>query len=270
MHPLPSPLALSLDQWLSLAPAGGNFWRPFCIAVSDWREGVMPSQGSRTALLLGGALIATAASAPANSQVPDPLAAPVGAEVSFTDIANLQGADAPALDLTVRDDGARFSDLNNNFTDADNALSDRRAVELEISAGHDLTGIPVDVSIAQRASFAANEDGDINRHSRGSEVRIGRALGDPNSGMTSAEGRVYVFAASDNEALTWRPGQDANNFSLERDTVQVGDRQAGVTYQRGRMQASIAYVEREISARVGRTEHSDNEQFAGFTLTMKH
>jgi hypothetical protein len=232
----------------------------------------MPSQGARTAMLLGSALVASlAVGAPAHAQN-IAQAAPLGSELSFADLAGDHGvANAPSLDLNIREDGrARFANFNNNYADHADVDQDRRTIEFELGADHDLTGIPLDVSIAQRASFGANDAGDINRHSRGSEVRIGRALGDPNSGMSSSEARIYVFAATDNEALTWRPGQDSNNFSLERDTVQVGDRQAGVTYQRGRMQASVAYVEREISARVGRHSHSDNEQFAGVTLTMKH
>lgn len=233
----------------------------------------MPSQDARTAMLLGGALVASmAGGAPALSQ-DLANATPIGQEVSFADLAGEQGvANAPSLDLSIRDEGeSRFSNFNNSYSeDRDAEDPDRHAVEFEIGADHDVTGIPLDFSIAQRASFGATDDGDINRHSRGSEVRIGRAIGDPNSGMSSSESRIYVFAASDNEALHWRPGESMGNFSLERDTVQVGDRQAGVTYQTGRMQASVAYVEREISANVGRHSHSENEQFAGFTLTMKH
>ncbi|MDX2276471.1 MAG: hypothetical protein NW206_13560 [Hyphomonadaceae bacterium] len=227
----------------------------------------MPSQGARTAMLLSGVLMASMADlAPAAAQNLPASAA----EVAFADLAGERGvANAPSLDLNVRDEAeGRFADLN-QFSTSREAANARRAVEFEIGADHDLTGIPVDVSIAQRASFGATEEGDINSHSRGSEVRIGRALGDPESGMTTSESRIYVFAASDNEALHWRPGQD-NSLSLQRDTVQVGDRQAGVTYQRGPVQASLAYVEREISAQVGRHSHSENEQFAGFTLTMKN
>ena len=230
----------------------------------------MPSQGARTAMLLGGALVAgLAGSQPARSQE-IANATPLGA-VSFTDSTNHLGANAPRLDLRLRSaDDAHLSEINRFTTrDADIEHNDRRALEFELGAPHDLTGMPLDFAITQRAAFNAGEDGDINRHSQGSEVRIGRAIGDPHSGMTESQSRIYMFAASDNEALTWRPGQD-NHFTLDRDTVQVGDRQAGITYQRGPMQASIAYVEREISAQVGTTSHSDTEQFAGFTFTMKH
>jgi hypothetical protein len=230
----------------------------------------MPSQGARTAMLLGGALVASLASATTANAQGLASTTQIGSGVSFVDLAGDQSiVKQPTLDLSMSADGeARFSNFT-NFSEPSEAI-DRRSLEVELAAGHDLTGIPFDLSFAQRASFGAGADGEIDRHSRGSEVRIGRAFGDPDGGMTTSESRVYIFAASDNEAVHWRPGQELTNFSLVRDTVQVGDMQAGVTYQRGRIQASVAYVEREISTRVGRESFSDQEQFAGFTLTMKH
>jgi hypothetical protein len=230
----------------------------------------MPSQGARTAMLLGGALVASLAGAATAHAQGLSNVTPIGSGVSFVDLAGDQSVvKQPTLVLTLSGDGeARFTNFT-SFSQPSDAR-DRRSLEVELAAGHALTGIPLDVSIAQRASFGAGEDGEIDRHSRGSEVRIGRAFGDPDGGMTTSESRIYVFAASDNEAVHWRPGQALTNFSLVRDTVQVGDMQAGVTYQRGPVQASFAYVEREISTRVGRESFSDQEQFAGFTLTMKH
>jgi hypothetical protein len=161
----------------------------------------------------------------------------------------------------------RFEDLN-AFTPAA-PQTERRAVELELGASHDLTGIPLDLSIAQRASFGANDAGDLTHRSRGAEVRIGRALGDPQGNMSDADSRVYMFAASSDQALTWSPGDDARQWGYDSDRVRIGDRQAGVTYERGPMQASFAYVERKISSTVGVTTHSDTESFTGLTLTMR-
>jgi hypothetical protein len=92
---------------------------------------------------------------------------------------------------------------------------------------------------------------------------------DPNAAPS-----VYMFVASDDEALTWRPGQrtelggQRGGFALQ-DRVEVGDVSAGVTYERGNVQASIAYVEREVSAQVGRDSYSKDESFTGVTVTMR-
>ncbi|MGQ0534349.1 MAG: hypothetical protein ACT4OF_16910 [Caulobacteraceae bacterium] len=144
-----------------------------------------------------------------------------------------------------------------------------RRVELEFAAGHG----DLDVSFAQRASIGAGADGDIDRQGRGSEVRIGRGLvqerdGDPQGSST------YVFVASDNEALTWRPGQRSEfggrgSAFLLQDQVEVGDMSVGVTYENDGMQASLAYVEREESTRVGSQNFNQDESFAGVTLTMR-
>lgn len=138
-----------------------------------------------------------------------------------------------------------------------------RQLQIEVPIKSD--ALPFDVSVAQRASFGADAHGDLNRQGHGSEVRVGRALGEP-SGRNSdgPTHRIYAFAASDDDALTWSPG----HIALQQDRIQVGDRQAGVTYEHGNMQASLAYVERSISATVGKTSVSRDENFAGFTLTM--
>jgi hypothetical protein len=142
-------------------------------------------------------------------------------------------------------------------------------LELELAAPGAMTGMPVDLSFSQRAAFEAGNQGDISGHTSGAEVRVGRALGDPGGAGRDTRARVYVFAASDDEALTWQPGQQSSNFALQQDRVEIGDRQAGITYERGDMQASLAYVEREVSATIGQTTHSNDENFAGLTLTMR-
>jgi hypothetical protein len=44
---------------------------------------------------------------------------------------------------------------------------------------------------------------------------------------------------------------------------------AGVTYERNGVQASLAYVEREESTRVGRESYTQEQAFTGVTLTMR-
>ncbi len=142
-------------------------------------------------------------------------------------------------------------------------------LELELAASG-----PLDVSVAQRAAIGVDAAGDMNRQSRGSEVRIGRNLVQEEGQENSRGSSVYMFVASDDEALIWRPGQrdgvggQGGGFALQ-DRVEIGDMSAGVTYQRGPVQASIAYVEREVSAQVGRESFSKDERFGGVTLTVR-
>jgi hypothetical protein len=133
----------------------------------------------------------------------------------------------------------------------------------------------VDVSFAQRGGVGFNDQGDIERESSATELRLGRGLG-MRSEEYAREPRWYFFAASEDEALTWGPGSTRNafggtgggSFGLQ-DTVEIGDLQAGVTYQVGRVQTSLAYVEREISVTQGSRTFRQDESFAGLTVTMR-
>src|SRR5690606_22057848 len=131
------------------------------------------------------------------------------------------------------------------------------------------------VSFAQRGGLGFNAHGDVERHSRGSELRLGRGLRELPRDEPSAEPKWYFFAASEDEALGWRPGVrtefggSGSSFALQ-ERVEIGDMQVGVTYERAGWQASLAYVEREVSVRSGHQTYSQDEDFAGFTLTMRH
>lgn len=141
-----------------------------------------------------------------------------------------------------------------------------RRVELEFAAGDG----DLDVAFAQRASIG---EGDNNRHGRGSEVRIGRGLVQQDTEENQRGTSTYMFVASDNEALTWQPGQRseyASGPALQlQDRVEVGDMSVGVTYERNGVQASLAYVEREESTTVGTQTFSQDESFTGLTVTMR-
>lgn len=165
-------------------------------------------------------------------------------------------------------DAPRFADIGTRGQ-TDRREQDVRRYELSLVA-RGAAGL--DVAFAQRGGVGFNEQGDIERQSRGSELRLGRGLRDAERSSTPT---WYIFAASDDEAITWRPGvrtafgTSGSSFALQ-DRVEIGDMQAGITYERDGWQASIAYVEREISASNGVQTVYQDENFAGFTLTMRH
>jgi hypothetical protein len=144
----------------------------------------------------------------------------------------------------------------------------RHRVELEFASGTDDLG----VGFAQRAAIGSGADGDINRQGSGSEVRVGQGLVEQREGRR--ESSTYVFVASDDEALTWQPGQRSefggrgSSFSLE-DRVEVGDMSVGVTYERNGIQASLAYVEREEQTTIGTQSFNQDQSFTGVTVTMR-
>ncbi len=161
---------------------------------------------------------------------------------------------APALQSTTRD------------------RSRERGYELSVVTSA-MSGL--DVAFAQREGVGFNEQGDIDRRIRGSELRLGRGLRDMPRDRPSSEPKWYVFAASEDEALIWQPGV-RNEFGSSggglalQDRVEIGDMQAGVTYEVYGIQASLAYVEREWSMRQGARTYTEEEAFTGFTLTMRH
>lgn len=163
---------------------------------------------------------------------------------------------------------ARFSQFTPTDQARDARGGDYRHYEVELVA-RGAGGL--DVSFAQRAGLGFNRQGDVDRQSRGSELRFGRV----EQQRHSREPTWYFFAASEDEALTWRPGVRSEfggqgaGFNVQ-DRVEIGDLQAGVTYERDGWQASLAYVEREVSVRSGARTISEDENFAGFTFTMRN
>lgn len=214
----------------------------------------------RTALMAGGALLALAAI---------PLAAAQDAGLPSGDV-DLSDPSAP---MATPADTRLSLDVDPNavvrFSQPERSASRERNVELEIAAD----GGPVDVSIAQRATLSSDQ-GDVSRQGRGSELRVGRGLVERRDQPEGNASSTYVFVASDNEALAWRPGERnefgsrSSSLSLQ-DQVTVGDVSAGVTYEQSGVQASLAYVEREQSTTVGTQSFSQKESFAGVTLTMR-
>jgi hypothetical protein len=213
--------------------------------------------------------------------------------VSFAaNIATAEDAGAPGADF-VAVDGVSFADPTQAFTDrfdlnigeataprfirlapSETARrdSDYRRYEFELIASG---AAGFEVAFAQRGGIGFNDQGDIERESRGSELRLGRGLRSLPRNQPSSTPTWYIFAASEDEALIWRPGArsafggSGSSFALQ-DRVEIGDIQAGVTYEHYGWQASLAYVEREISVRSGSRTFTQDEDFAGFTLTMRH
>lgn len=231
----------------------------------------MGGSGNRTALLASGALAMAALFGASNATAQDAPAAPAAApnaaetqleagQVDFTDHQTV----LRRSNVSIRSDVAqRFGP-----TSATNEQTEGpRRVEVEFAAGDG----DLDISFAQRASIGG-ADGDINRQGRGSEVRIGRGLVQQDNDQRGTS--TYMFVASDNEALTWQPGQRSELGSQGpalqlQDRVTVGDLSVGVTYERNGVQASLAYVEREESTTIGNETFDQDESFTGLTVTMR-
>src|SRR5690606_32809131 len=117
-----------------------------------------------------------------------------------------------------------------------------RRLELELAAG--VGDNPLDVALAQRAPLGDNRNRVLDRSGRGAEVRIGQGLIERRDAAGDTRS-VYMFVASEDEALTWQPGV-RNEFGGSgasvalQDRVEVGDLSAGVTYERNGVQASLA------------------------------
>jgi len=214
--------------------------------------------------------------------------------VSFAaNIATAEDAVGPSALVAV--DGVNFADPSTAFSErfaltvspgregrfagftpaqADRERGERSSTSYELSVVASSPG-GFDVEFAQRGGFGFNDQGDVDRQTRGSELRLGHGLRNMPRDTPSSVGRWYLFAASEDEALIWRPGVRSefggsdSGFALQ-DRVEIGDLQAGVTYEANGWQASLAYVEREISTRTGSQTYTQDENFAGVTLTMRH
>ena len=228
--------------------------------------------GVRAAVLIGGVL--AAASFIPQSQAQEAPPAPTTEQdnpaprVDFRDPMTALSGGAGGINVSARANDARFAQQGPSESQGGHGP---QPVELQISADGAHTGAPVDVSIAHRGLVGADED----RQGHGSEVRIGRGLVARDDGSRRRGDSVYAFVASDNQALTWRPGArsefgGAANSLVIQDTVNVGDNSAGVTYEHHGVQASLAYVQRTVRTRVGNRGYSQDENFAGVTVTMRH
>ena len=143
----------------------------------------------------------------------------------------------------------------------------RLTAELAFSASSEQTGLGFDVGIAPRVEIT--RDGPYASRRFGGEVRIGQHF---DKRGESPESSWYLFAGADGEALVWEPDQTraiAVGSMALHDQVTVGDVQAGISIQRGPGQLSFSYIRREVEYRERTIGHSENEDFAGISFTIK-
>lgn len=102
--------------------------------------------------------------------------------------------------------------------------------------------------------------------------RLGRKVGfQPDSrAVYGNKGRWYLFGATSNTAVGFNMMQGMHGevrragFTTER-VAAIGDRQAGLAWRKGNMQASLAYVERELST----FGASMQQHFVALTISFK-
>lgn len=140
--------------------------------------------------------------------------------------------------------------------------------EWSLSAPSERTGLGFDVDLTPRFSYS--RDGDIAARRFGGEVRIGQQF--DRRGERHVIDGWSLFAGADGEALMWEPGaggaSSVNGMAL-RDTVTVGDLQAGIAFQMGPGQISVSYIRREVEYRERNLGASQNEEFAGITFSIR-
>lgn len=102
--------------------------------------------------------------------------------------------------------------------------------------------------------------------------RLGHRLGyqsDPHKAYGN-RGRWYLYAATDNDAFGFNMMQGMHGevrragFTSER-VAAIGDQQAGLAWRKGNMQASLGYVQRELSSFGASME----QRFVAFEISFK-
>ncbi len=189
--------------------------------------------------------------------------------VSFAD--NPRTTDVAPFAISFEDaDAPRFA----NLTSAPQPMSSSPLTRYEVAlVAHGAAN--VDVSLSHRDGLGFDENGDLASRSRGSEIRVGRGLLPMERRASPNNSRWYLFAGSSDQAIIWQPGVRnefggvGSSFALQ-DRVEIGDRQAGITYETHGIQASLAYVERKVRMYVGAQRLTADENFTGITLTMRH
>ncbi|MGE3251134.1 MAG: hypothetical protein AB7J28_04310 [Hyphomonadaceae bacterium] len=226
---------------------------------------------ARTAVLAG--LVSLAGLAFGTAPALDEQSAPPPMRQSaFEGISLTEGDPDRALSLTYRDESApRYAETRMNRTETmfrgDDGL--RRRYEVALTAPGAAAGL--DVELAQRASLGVDASGDVDRAGVGTEVRLGRIGTVVRPWRQRQEGSWYIFLASDGQALTWTaenalPGQRGLRL---QDRVTIGDTQLGVSYERWGFQTSLALTQREVSYSNNTGGWSEDESFAGLTLTWR-
>jgi hypothetical protein len=231
-------------------------------------------------VLSGGFVIATALMQPAAAKadggarnpavqmaVTQGLESPLFAETPAFGSAFASVGDGYVLGLAIQEPPLRVSE---NFRTLGRPYADDlRNLDLELALGG-RTGSGLELEVAPRAGLTVGPDGRTGAGA-GAEVRIGKglrsvvALDRPNR---DDAGSWYLFAATDGSAITWRPnGEDTGlrGLRLQEERIVVGDVQIGVSSEFNGMQASLSFVNREIS----NGKESTDQNFVGATLTWR-
>lgn len=85
--------------------------------------------------------------------------------------------------------------------------------------------------------------------------------------------RLFLFAASDDEAVIWTPSASPTNGGVARggslayveDQVEVGEVHAGIGIEAEGLRLSVGYTEHDVETRFG----NRGESYAGFNLTWR-
>lgn len=139
-----------------------------------------------------------------------------------------------------------------------------------VAASGAQTGLPVDLAVTQTAS--AIDDGAFGVTATGAEVRLGQRLRSAIGKLEPGEAPSwYVFAGGGGQAITYAPGlagvSDGGAVRLQ-DRVRVGRMQAGVAMEHKGVQASLAYVRKDVT--YSTEDRSRQQHFAGLTVSFKH
>jgi len=210
----------------------------------------------------------------ANIAAADDAVAPTVSVVGLSNVSFVDGQRtttvAPFSITFDEADAPRFA----NLTSAPQPNSSGPLTHYEVAlVAHPIAN--VDVSLSHRDGLGFDRNGNMLSRSRGSEIRVGRGLLPMQRRVSPRSSRWYLFAGSSDQALIWQPGESnefggvGSSFALQ-DRVEIGDRQAGITYETHGIQASLAYVERKIRVYVGAQRFTEDENFTGLTLTMRH
>jgi hypothetical protein len=194
--------------------------------------------------------------------------------VSFSDIGNSEGRPTFALNV-VPTTPERFPNAQFASDGAPANHADPHHMEVALT-GTRIAGSALDLEFSQRASVGFNSGGDLERRSQGREVRLGRRLGNRlQNALGIGEwtgGRAnwdnptwYFFASSDDTTISFRDGRVRT-----QDEVDVGDVQVGITMERGPLQASIAYIERETNLQTWRKNYKFDQAFTGVSVRWRH
>lgn len=129
------------------------------------------------------------------------------------------------------------------------------------------TVIPaLQVGVAQRAEVKQDDDDSVRLLGR--EIRLGDLGVGEFESPTWDNPQWYVFAASDDGALTWTPAarrEGVNALRYQEDRISIGDFQAGLSIEASGVQAALSYVQREVSL----NGKSEDGSFTGFSVTLR-